>query len=73
MKEVNEFDGKPITEEDEDAIVDRTIRSVRKVYPTVPKKDIEEDLEDLLDVLFAVARGNDPEVEIEKLLPIVWI
>ena len=65
MKEVNEFDGKPITEEDEDAIVDRTIRSVRKVYPTVPKKDIEEDLEDLLDVLFAVARGNDPEVEIE--------
>ncbi len=67
MKEVNEFDGKPITEEDEDAIVERTIRSVHKVYPTVPKKDIEEDLEDLLDVLFAVARGNDPEAEIEKL------
>ena len=67
MKEVNQFDGKPITEADEKIIVENTVRNVRKVYPTVPKKDIEEDLEDLLDVLFAVARGNDPEVEIEKL------
>ena len=67
MKEVNRFDGKPITEADEAAIAERTVRSVRRVYPTVPKKDIEEDLEDLLDVLFAVARGNDPDAEIEKL------
>ena len=67
MKEVNQFDGKPITEADEKIIVENTVRNVRKVYPTVPKKDIEEDLEDLLDVLFAVARGNDPEAEIEKL------
>ena len=67
MQEVNKFDGKPITEEDEDAIVARTVRAVRKVYPTVSKKDLEEDLEDLLDILFAVARGNDPDAEIEKL------
>ena len=67
MKELNLFDGKPITEADEDSIVEKTVRNVRKVYPTVPRKDIEEDLEELLDVLFAVARGNDPEVQIEKL------
>ena len=67
MKEVNQFDGKPITEADEELIAENTVRKVRKVYPSVPKKDIEEDLEDLLDVLFAVARGNDPEAEIEKL------
>ncbi len=67
MKEVNQYDGKPITAADEDAIVERTVRNVHRVYPTVPKKDIEEDLEELLDILFAVARGNDPEVEIEKL------
>lgn len=67
MDEVNQFDGKPVTEEDEAGIVERTIRSVRKVYPTVPRKEIKEDLDDLLDVLFAVAGGNDPEVEIEKL------
>ena len=67
MKEVNRFDGKPITEADGKMIVQNTARNVRKVYPSVPKKDIEEDLEDLLDVLFAVARGNDPDAEIEKL------
>ena len=67
MKEVNQFDGKPITEADEEAIVRNAVHNVRKVYPSVPKKDIEEDLEDLLDVLFAVARGNDPDAEIEKL------
>ena len=67
MKEVNRFDGKPITEADGKMIVQNTARNVRKVYPSVPKKDIEEDLEELLDVLFAVARGNDPDAEIEKL------
>lgn len=67
MKEVNKFDGKPITEEDEKQILQQTVRSVRKVYATVPKKDIEEDLEDLLDVLFAVARGQGTDAQIEKL------
>lgn len=67
IKEVNRFDGKPITEEDKDTIVERTVRSVRKVYPTVPKNDIENDLDDLLDVLFTIARGNEPDIEIEKL------
>ena len=67
IKEVNRFDGKPIAKADEDSIVERTIRSVHRVYPTVPKKDIGEDLEELLDVLFAVARGKNPEAEIEKL------
>lgn len=67
MEQVNRFDGRPITKDDERKIVEQTVRSVRKVYPSVPKQDIEADLDVLLDVLFAVARGNDPEVEIEKL------
>lgn len=67
MEEVNQFDGKPISDAEEAAIIKNTVNNVHKVYPTVPKKDIEEDLDELLDVLFAVARGNDPEMEIEKL------
>lgn len=67
MKEVDRYDGKPITAEDEAAIAERTVRNVRKVYPSVPKKHIAEDLEVLLDVLFAVARGQDTDAEIEKL------
>ena len=67
MKEVNQYDSKPITEEDENAIVERTVRSVHKTYPTVPKMDIAEDLDTLLEVLFAVARGQEADAEIEKL------
>lgn len=67
MEEVNKFHGKPITEENEDSIVKNTVHAVHKVYPTVSKEDLQEDLEDLLDILFTVARGNNPEVEIEKL------
>ena len=67
MEEVNKFDGKPITEADESHIAEQTIRRVRRVYPTVSKDAIAEDLEELLEVLFAVARGNDPDAEIEKL------
>ena len=51
MKEVNQFDGKPITEADEELIVENTVRKVRKVYPSVPKKDIEEDLQNSFAVL----------------------
>ena len=67
MQEVRRFDDKPITEEDEESIVEKTVCRVRKVYPSVPKKHIEEDLEELLDVLFAVANGINPDAEIEKL------
>lgn len=67
MDEVNRFDGKPITQADESCILRNTLRCVQKAYPTVPKAQLEEDLEFLLDVLFAVAGGNDPQVQIEKL------
>lgn len=67
MQETNRYDGKPIDEEAERQIVDNTIRAMHKVYPSVPIPALEEDLEQMLDVLFAVARGNDPEVDIEKL------
>ena len=67
MKEVNAFEGKPITESDEDRIFKNTIKKTVSVYPSISKADVEEDLEFILRVLFAVARGDDPEIEIEKL------
>ena len=67
MKEVNAFAGKPITEKDEERIFENTVKKTASVYPSMSKADIEEDLEFILRVLFAVARGDDPEIEIEKL------
>ena len=67
MNEVNAFAGKPITENDEERIFKNTVKKTKSVYPSMSKEDIEEDLEFILRVLFAVARGDDPEIEIEKL------
>ncbi len=67
MDFVNEFDGKPITEKDEEEIFRKTVKLTHKVYPSKSKRDIEEDLMYILRVIFAVAGGNDPDTEIEKL------
>lgn len=67
MKEVNAFDGKPITENDEERIFKNTVNRTVAVYPSIYKEEAEDDLEFILRVLFAVARGDDPEIDIEKL------
>lgn len=67
MKEVNRFDGKPISDEDEKTIIKNTVKSVRSVYPSVTREAVEEDIYEIMRVLFAVARRDDPEIEIEKL------
>ncbi len=67
MNEVNRFEGKPITENDENNIFKNTIKKTLAVYPFVNKEDIEEDLNFILKILFAVAKGENPEIEIEKL------
>ncbi len=67
MKEVNRFDGKPISDEDEKEIIKNTVKTVRSVYTSVTREAIEEDIYEIMRVLFAVARRDDPEIEIEKL------
>ena len=67
MEEVNRFDGKPISDDEAEALTESTVRAVHRIYPTVRKEEIRADLEEILRVVFAVARGGDPDVEIEKL------
>lgn len=67
MKEVNRFDGKPITDEDEKSIINNTVAAVHSVYRSARREEIEEDIFEIMRVLFAVARQDDPEIEIEKL------
>ena len=67
MQEVNKFDGRPISDNDEIRIVERTVNAVRAVYPSVDSGEIREDLSEITRVLFAVARRDDPEIDIEKL------
>ena len=67
MKEVNAFAGKPINEKEKESIFNNTIKKILSIYPAVNKSEIEEDLEFILRVLFAVAKGHDPEIELERL------
>lgn len=67
ISEVNKFDGKEISDEDERAITENTVRRMCKIYPFVGRASIEEDLYEMMDILFEVAHGGRPDVEIERL------
>ena len=67
IDEVNAYDGKPISDEEGHTIFENSVKAVSKIYPHVDPEAIADDLEDLLDVLFEVARGGKPSVHIEKM------
>lgn len=67
MDEVNAFDGKEIAPADEEQIFTQTIAKTKKIYPSADKAVLEDDLQEMLDVLFAVARGEKTEAMIEPL------
>ena len=67
MDEVNAFDGNEIAPADEEQIFIQTIAKTKKVYPSADKAVLEDDLQEMLNVLFAVARGEKTEAMIETL------
>ena len=67
IDQVAVFDGKPIGEEDERGIIERTVKRVCKLYPSVSREDIELDLCDMLDAIFTAAKGEAPSINIERL------
>ena len=67
IKEVNRFDGKPIGEAEEAEILENTLKRMHAAYPLISRDAVREDLYEMLDVLFAVARGEGSELELERL------
>ena len=67
MAEVGEFHQKPISDEDYDAMIEKTVSKAHKIYPLATKEMIREDLLKMLDVIFAVAKGETVDTEIERL------
>ena len=67
IDEVNATLGNPISEEDARGIYERTVGRVARLYPTVSREEIELDLSQMLDAIFAVAHGDAPHVDIERL------
>ncbi len=67
IEETNRYDGAALDEETQETIRTRTLQTMHKIYPSIAPSLLEEDLDDMLSILFKVARGGDPGVEIEKL------
>lgn len=61
------FAGREIGEEDWDGIRRRTVRQARRVYPGTKRARLAEDLSLLLESLVAIARGEEPPVEVAPL------
>ena len=67
ITETNRFDGVEISESDYEKIYKNTVKNTLKVYPFADAEEIKEDLSFMLDVIFAVARGEGVDADIEKL------
>ena len=67
IEEVNTFDGKEMSEEDVNSVFENTLKKTRHVYSHVPEDVLNEDLEEILDIIFEIAHGGSVDAEIEKL------
>lgn len=67
MKETNEYSGREISEADYEKIIEKTVKNTLKVYPFASKDEINDDLSYMLDVIFAVARGQAVDANIERM------
>jgi MoaA/NifB/PqqE/SkfB family radical SAM enzyme len=67
IKEVNQFSGKPLTDEDVDGIITRTAKGMRKVYPLLGKKTVHDDLFRIMKSFRQIASGEAPDEDIQYL------
>lgn len=67
IKEVNKYNGRPVDEWDSKAIVDNTVKGVRKVFPLLSKKLITNDIFTIMNTFTQIAYGKAPEEEIEYI------
>lgn len=67
IKEVNEYSGREVTEEDSRQIIEKTITRVRKVYPLLSKRIIEEDVYKIMTTFSQVAYGECPDEDIDYM------
>lgn len=67
IDEVNKYDGKPISEADEEIIERNTIKEIKSVYPLVSEERLKEDLFEIVNTLFSVAQTGKADIDIEKI------
>jgi len=61
IKEINKYDGKPITEADTGKIINNTAKNVSKLFPFVFKRVFKRDIERIMKTFVQVAMGKEPD------------
>lgn len=64
IKQVNKYDGRALSDDDVENILNETCSGVKKVYPLLPKKEIKEDVYLMMNSFTQIARGEAPDQEI---------
>ncbi len=66
IREINEYDGKPMGEKMFTMVMEKAVSRTRKIYP-VPRERLKSDLEEMMEMLLSVAEGKEPSGEFEPL------
>lgn len=64
---INEYEGKSVTEEDIKSARDKAVGVVKELFPKTPKKMLEDDLKEIIDVILRVARNEEVDENIGYL------
>lgn len=64
IKEINKYEGKPITEEDTKIIINNTVSNVGKLFPFVFKRIFKRDIERIMKTFIQIAMGKEPDEDI---------
>ena len=67
MEALRPFEGKQMEEEEWQQAADDAVKATAAVYKRTPPEQIAADLQSMLDSLFAIARGETPETEIQPM------
>ena len=64
IKQVNKYDGRAVSDDDVQNILEETCKGVKAVYPLLSRKVIKEDVYLMMNSFTQIARGEAPDQEI---------
>lgn len=67
IKQVNEYSGREISDEETQNIIDNTCKGVRKVFPLLSKRIIKDDIYSIMHTFTQVAYGEETDIPIDYM------
>ena len=67
IKEVNQYSGREISEEETESILKNTCKNVRKVFPLLSKKLLRDDIYTIMKTFTQIAYGEEVDESIEYI------